>query len=358
MIIWVKDWIIINLINKGVEVISGIYLSWLVKTHMDIGIIYNSFAHKKMLPEEKELKSTSFTIGRHLAALGHQVQYFDMDSQGSIQELCLSKIEVAFDTCERIRGNPRGEAYAAALLEYLGILHTRTSSFFIAFGISKVRVKQILSFHHIRIPRYQVFYEAGQELNPDLKFPLFVKGTACENSIGIDEHSFVTDTRRLREKVSQIISLLHQPALVEEFIDGREFSVAILPGKVNRTLPITEIAFNGLPLERRFLDYTAKWVTESEQYQKTVPVLPLDLTDDEKETITAVALDCFRILGLDSYARIDMRYKDHTLYVLEVNQNPSIDEEGSGYVRACHDLGLDYNGMVKALLQNALEGVR
>jgi len=123
-------------------------------------------------------------------------------------------------------------------------------------------------------------------------------------------------------------------------------------------LPITEIEFDDLPLNRRFLDYTAKWVTESEQFQKTVPVLPLNLTGEEIDTITATALDCFRILDLDSYARIDMRYKDHALYVLEVNQNPSIDEEGSGYVRACRDMGLDYTGMVNALLQNGLQGVQ
>jgi D-alanine-D-alanine ligase len=325
---------------------------------MRIGIIYNSFAHKKMLPEEKELRSTSFTIGRHLVKLGHDIQYYDIDTPESIMELCKSNIDVAFDTCERVHSDPRGEAYTTALLEYLGIRHTRTSSFFIAFGNNKVRVKKILACHNIRIPRFQVFEDAQGELSPDLKFPLFVKGVACENSIGIDEHSFVTDMHQLSKKIAQINTLLNQPALVEEFIDGREFSVAILPGKVNRTLPITEIEFNDLPLNRRYLDYTAKWIAESEKFQKTVPVLPENLTGEEIDDITSTALECFRILSLDSYARIDMRYKDHSLYVLEVNQNPSIDEEGSGYVRACQDMGLDYTGMINALLQNAIQGVQ
>lgn len=325
---------------------------------MKIGIIYNSFAHKKILPEEKELRSTSFTIGRHLVKLGHDIQYYDIDTPESIMELCKSNIDVAFDTCERVHSDPRGEAYTTALLEYLGIRHTRTSSFFIAFGNNKVRVKKILACHHIRIPRFQVFEDTQGQLSPDLKFPLFVKGVACENSIGIDEHSFVSDMHQMRKKISQINTLLNQPALVEEFIDGREFSVAILPGKVNRTLPITEIEFNDLPLNRRYLDYSAKWVAESEKFQKTVPVLPENLTGEEIDDITSTALECFRILSLDSYARIDMRYKDHFLYVLEVNQNPSIDEEGSGYVRSCKDMGLDYTGMINALLQNAIQGVQ
>ena len=92
-----------------------------------------------------------------------------------------------------------------------------------------------------------------------MKFPLFVKGVACENSIGIDEHSLVVDTNELRAKVRQINVQLSQPALVEEYIDGREFSVAILPGLNNQVLPISEIIFGDLPPERRFLDYSAKW---------------------------------------------------------------------------------------------------
>jgi len=323
---------------------------------MKIGIIYNSFAHHKKLPEELELRNTAFNIGRHLKKLGHQIKYYDMDSPKSIISLCKADIEVAFDTCERLRGDPRGEAYAAALLEYLGIPHTRTSSFYIALGINKVRIKQILAYHHILIPRFQVFLDDSDNLNPGLRFPLFVKGIACENSIGIDEHSFVTDTNQLIEKVAQIKATLHQPALVEEFISGREFSVAILPGETNSTLPIMEIEFDDLPLNRRYLDYTAKWMTDSDQYRKTVPVVPDDLTETQKKAINSTALKCFRILGLDSYARIDMRCQDNQVYVLEVNQNPSIDEDGSGYVRACRDMGLDYDGMIKTLLVNALQG--
>jgi len=321
---------------------------------MNIGITFNSFAHKKMLPEEKELKATSFAIGKHLLRLGHNVQYFDMDNPDDIKKLCNSKIDVAFDTCERIHDDPRGEAYTAALLEYLDIPHTRTGSFQISLGINKERVKLILSHHQIAIPRFQVFQNEQEELRPDMSFPLFVKGVACENSIGIDEHSLVTDTYQLKDQIKKINSQFKQAALVEEFIGGREFSVAVLPGKINHILPIMEIEYDDLPPNRRYLDYKAKWVTHSEQYKKTTPVYPVNLTKEEQKTISETALRCFNILGLDSYARIDMRYNDHTPYVLEVNQNPSINEAGSGYVHSCKNHGLDYTGMINALLQNAI----
>jgi D-alanine-D-alanine ligase len=263
---------------------------------MFIGITYNSFAHKSMLPEEKELKATSFAIGEHLLRLGHRVQYFDMDNPGDIKKLCKSKIEAAFDTCERIHDDSRGEAYAAALLEYLDIPHTRTSSFHISLGINKVRVKMILSYHQIAVPHFQVFQNEREELHPDMKFPLFVKGVACENSIGIDEHSLVTDQQQLKDQIKKINTLFKQAALVEEFIEGREFSVAVLPGKTNHILPILEIDFNDLPPYRRYLDYKAKWIVHSEQYKKTTPVYPADLTHTEQKIISNTALKCFNII--------------------------------------------------------------
>ncbi len=321
---------------------------------MNIGIVYNSFAHKDPLPEEKEMRDTGLSIGKHLARFGHRVQYFDMDSPESIEALCASKIEVAFNACERIHDDARGEVYTAALLEYLGIPHTRTSSWLISLGISKERVKSILTYYHIATPLYQVFHTCDEALDPGLSYPLFVKGLSSENSIGIDEHSLVQDEGQLRAKVAQIITQLQQPALVEEYIDGREFSVAILPGVPDRVLPISEIVFRDLPPECRFLDYNAKWFTDTERYQKTIPVCPAHLSEEERRVISDTALECFHILELDSYARIDMRYRAGVPYVLEVNQNPSISEEDSGYVRTCKGYGLDYVTMIHVLLRNAI----
>ena len=198
---------------------------------MNIGIIYNSFSNKNMLPEEEELKATSFAIGKSLLKLGQNVQYFDMDDPEDINKLCHSELDAAFDTCERIHGDPRGEAYAAALLEFLNIPHTRTRSFHISLGINKVRVKLILRQNGIPVPRFQIFQDEKEELRPDMNFPLFVKGIECENSIGIDEDSLVTDMEQLRKQVRKINAKYKQSALVEEFIAGREFSAAVLPGK-------------------------------------------------------------------------------------------------------------------------------
>jgi D-alanine-D-alanine ligase len=307
-----------------------------------------------MSPEECEMQSTGLAAGKHLRLLGHDVRFFDMDSPASIEELCSSGIDVAFDVCERVNDDPRGEAYAAALLEYLGIPHTRTSSWLILLGVDKARIKAILSFHEIPTPNYQIFRSERATLRPDLSFPLFVKSAASENSIGIDERSLVYNEDQLTRQLKQVLGELKSPALVEQYIDGREISVSILPGEIPTVLPIAEIEFGDLPPDRRYLDYSSKWLENSERCQKIVPRCPAVLSGAEQGVIAETALKCYKVLGLDSYVRVDMRFKGGIPYVLEINQNPSIGEENCGYVRACDRYGLDYARMIDALLRNAM----
>ncbi|HEY5957985.1 MAG TPA: hypothetical protein VIV60_15585, partial [Polyangiaceae bacterium] len=300
------------------------------------------------------MRSTGLAVGKHLRLLGHAVQFFDMDSPASIEELCTSELDAAFDVCERVNDDPRGEAYAAALLEYLGIAHTRTTSWSILLGIDKVRIKAILSHSGIATPSYQVFRSQTETLRPGMTFPLFVKSAVSENSIGIDEHSLVHDQDQLTKQLERLLGELEGPVLVEQYIDGREINVAILPGPKPTVLPIAEIEFGDLPAERRYLDYSSKWDEGSEQCQKTVPRCPADLTDEEQTIIARTALACYTVLGLNAYVRVDMRLKQGIPYVLEINQNPSIGEENCGYVRSCNRYGLDYTGMLDALLRNAI----
>jgi len=325
---------------------------------MKVGIIYNSFSHKAMSPEECEMKSTGLAVGKHLGLLGHDVQFFDMDSPASIEALCISKIDVAFDVCERVNDDPRGEAYAAGLLEYLGIAHTRSAAWQILLGVDKTRIKAVLSFYAIATPKYQIFRSEKETLRVDMTFPLFVKSATSENSIGIDEHSLVNDVDQLTRQLKQVLGELKSPALVEQYIDGREINVAILPGATPTVLPIAEVEFGDLPLERRYLDYSAKWFDESEQCQKTVPRCPADLSAVEQRVIAETALKCYDVFGLDSYVRVDMRLKDGIPFVLEINQNPSIGEENCGYVRSCSRYGLEYAGMLDAILRNAIRRLK
>lgn len=321
---------------------------------MKIGVIFNTFAGKDMMPEEDELKNMGLSVGKALEELGHDVIFFDMDVPEDIENLSNKNIDVAFNLCERVNNDPMGEAYVPSLLELWGIPHTSLNSSLVILAINKPKIKSILSYHKIPTPPFQVFSDSNEALDPRLRFPLIVKGVRSENSIGLDDNSVVENQKELRQRVGYIIEELKQEALVEEFIDGREFNVAILGGEKPLVMPISEILFDNLPLKKRICNYEAKWATDSEMYCKTVPKCPAELSKNEEAIVKGVALKAYNVLGCDSYVRVDIRFRDNIPYILEINQNPSIGEEGCGFVRSAKAFGLSYKEMVDAILQKTI----
>ncbi|MBU0666743.1 MAG: ATP-grasp domain-containing protein [Nanoarchaeota archaeon] len=324
---------------------------------MKVGVIFNGFSGKVMTPEEEELRAMGLSAERVLKELGFEVTLYDMDNPKNIEKLCDKSIDVAFNVCERINNNSVGEAYVAAFLEMLNIPHTRADSSLLIMGINKQLMKAVLSYNNIPTPKFQIFSNTNQPLNRTLRFPLIVKGVRCENSIGISSQSVVDNEIMLRKRVDYVLKELKQEAIVEEFIDGRELNVAILGGKQPIILPISEIVFDNLPTKKRICDYEAKWFPDSEMYKKTIPRCPAILTMKDEKVVKDVALKCYKLLEATSYARVDMRFKEGVPYVLEINHNPSIGEEGCGFVRSANSYGLSYKNMIKKILDCTIEKI-
>lgn len=320
---------------------------------MKVGVIFNNFEGKSVTPEEEELRSMGLSVGKALKKLGYDVLFFDMDNHQDIGNLPRAGIDAAFNVCERIHGDPMGEAYIPSLLEIFNIPHTSLHSSLITLAINKPAVKSILAYNKIPTPSFQVFTNSEDPLDPKLRFPMIVKGATSENSIGIDENAIVENEGELRRRIGYVLRELRQEALVEEFIDGREFNVAILGGEKPVVLPISEIVFDNLPLKNRAVNYAAKWNEDSYVYKKTIPRCPAELSKKEERIIKNTALRCYNILGCDSYVRVDIRFRDNIPYILEVNQNPSIAEEGCGFVRSAKAFGLSYEAMINQILKNA-----
>ncbi|MBN2567552.1 ATP-grasp domain-containing protein [Candidatus Woesearchaeota archaeon] len=321
---------------------------------MKVGVIYNGFYGKDPTPEERELRAMGTSAAVALEKLGHEATLYDMDNPADIERLATADIEAAFYACERIGADPLGEAYVSAYLELLGIPHTSVRSSVLILATHKPLIKMLCAHHSLPTPAFQVFRSADEPLDPKLRFPLIVKGAITENSIGMDDTSVVLDEKELRKRLARTITELRQEALVEEFIDGREFNVAIIGGEPPEVLPISEIVFEGLPLRKRVCNYLAKWDEGSVEYQKTVPRCPPDLTAEEERIVTDAAVRCYRMLGCEGHARVDIRYRDGVPYILEINPNPGIAETGCGFVRSANAHGLSYPAMIGRLLENAL----
>ncbi len=303
-----------------------------------------------MTPEEREMIDMGLSVGRHLTELGHETVYFDVDNPDDLRRLVLADIDVAFTLSERMYDDSFGEAYVPAFLESFGIPHTGVDSSLSILAIDKPKVKQILVSQNIPTPNFQVFSAWDGPLDPQLKFPLIVKGATSDNSISIDKNSVVSNEADLRKRIDYVISRFKQPALVEAFIDGRELNVAILPGWVPIALPVSEIIFADLPPTQRIVDYHEKWSTDA----TITAQCPALLTSQQEMIVNNTALQCYRALNANSYARVDIRFKDNVAYVIEFNPNPSLGEQDCGYVNSARAYGLTYHAMVDAILKNAL----
>jgi D-alanine-D-alanine ligase len=159
----------------------------------------------------------------------------------------------------------------------------------------------------------------------------------------------------LQKQIQKIHAKLHQPALVEEYIDGREINVALWGNGSNLTcLPISEIVFNYETSFPRIIDYNCKWVEDSYTYTHAKGVCPANLSEELKKRIHTIAKKVYQLTECRDYARVDFRLKNDKLYVLEINPNPCISRD-SGFFRGASALGLSYDEMIIKMFNLAQE---
>ena len=261
-----------------------------------------------------------------------------------------------FNLCESIRNKTYLEPYIISVFDHLGFRHTGSGRGALANCLSKPRAKEVLMAHGLPTAAYQVF--TPWTIQRHLEFPLFVKPSSEDASIGITLSSVVHDERALRRQVRYIWDKYHQPALIEEFIEGREFNVTILGNENPRVLPLSEINFNRIadPFAR-IVSFRAKWVPTSPEYIGTPPTCPARVSDALKARIEDVARRAYQAMGLRDYGRVDIRVKNGAPYVLEVNPNADLSPD-AGIARAARIAGMTYPDLADEICRLAARRYR
>lgn len=245
------------------------------------------------------------------------------------------------------------EARAAFVLQTLKYRFTGADHCTIALAANKAQAKAALKRGGVLTPPWRVFAhpdEVSDEFLENLAFPLIVKPVAEDSSLGIDVEAVVSDLQSLRKRVALITKHYRQNALVESFIDGREFNVALW-GNPPQVLPLAEVNLSALGSpEKRIVSFAAKWEESSFEYQHTPVICPAIVSDDLAARIQDTALRAWEIVGgRCGYGRVDMRVRDGQVYVLEVNPNPSIAPD-AGFARAARAAGIQYPQMILRIL--------
>lgn len=320
---------------------------------MKFAILSNSFSEYQNREVEEDLTETGKSVAEALESFGHEAKFFDVNEK-TFEKLRKSDIDMAFNVCERFRGNSFFEPHVASMLELLGIPYTGSGPLALALCMNKARVKEILLQNEIPTPGFQVFYSRSKKLSEELKFPLIVKPVCMDNSVGIDSNSVVYNEDALRRMVGYILRVYDQPALVEEFIEGREFAIGVLGNTSPSVLPISEFIFSSKS-KNPILSYNAKWNKESDEFKNSIEICPAQVPKYIESRMRKTALDVYSLLEVRDYGRIDIRLsKDNIPYVLEMNPNPGISADNT-IPKAAKSLGLEYNEMIMEIVAKALE---
>ncbi|MCX7974118.1 MAG: ATP-grasp domain-containing protein [Candidatus Aminicenantes bacterium] len=335
-----------------------------MKKELHLGIAYNVYLPELDLefhPCDELVEAMAQEVYAALSSAGYAVTMIPLEK--NLFDFCLrlkeEKIDVLINLCEGYLNQSKFEANLAALFELMGLAFTGNDSRALAICQDKFRTKAILKASGLPTPKGELIFSSFQEVS--LSYPLIVKPTCEDASIGISIDSVVYDKESLQIKINQILKKYRQPALVEEYIDGREFNVALLAkeGQGVKALPISEIDFSSVPENMpRICSYEAKWDENHELYRATPPICPARLSWRWQRQIQALAIAAFRAVGCRDYARVDMRLSSSgKLYILEVNPNPDI-SLNAGYARALKAAGLPYSEFWEIMITNALERKR
>jgi D-alanine-D-alanine ligase len=297
-------------------------------------------------------------INKSLRSYGYDTTpvHVNLDMFEKLRQL-KDEIDVAFNLCDDgFFSKSSMEPHLPAMLDVLGIPYTGSGFKTLATCLNKARTKEILAFNKIPTARFQVFDSMKVRLDKKLSFPLFVKPVKEDASIGIKQDSVVNNEEELMRRVFIILDMYKQPALVEEFIDGREANVGIIGTKNPKPLPVSEILFDNLDEELPSIcTYSAKWKEESDYFRNTPPKCPAEMDEKLANKLREIALKAYKLMGCEDYGRIDFRIdKEGNAYVLEVNPNPDISSD-AGLARMARAAGLDYAALIDAIVKSALE---
>ena len=333
---------------------------------MNIALAYNA---KRNLPSRDLNKQVDLefdspavikSIEDALKSLGHQVFEVEADENAFLRLGKLKgKIDIVFNIAEGLWGDAR-ESQIPLYCEVLKIPYTHSTPTTHAIGLDKAFAKLVLrGADGINVPDSHVVDTEKYEIPGTLKFPLIVKPNKEGSSKGVMDKNVVDNKSDLAKRIRLVSENFTKEVLVEEFIDGREFTVALLGDRDPKVLPIIEQKFDFLPKGmNKIASFELKWVYEdalknlSDAYD-----CPAKIPKSLEKQISDASLEIFRLLDVRDCARIDYRLGKHgKLYFIEINTLPGINPDEniiSYFPIASRAVGMKYKDLIGEILDSA-----
>lgn len=301
--------------------------------------------HQKQVTKDEihKILSTKYTVEQIVA------------DEKIIENLSKSKIDLAFLLTTGIRGESR-QSQIPAILEMIGIPYVGSGVLAHALALNKAVAKKVFDYHNVTTPNFQIFQTTDERLKAEMKFPLIAK-PACEGSgFGIHKDCVVHNEAELIKKVESLLSDYEPPVLVEEFIEGREFTVGIIGnGKEKTIFPIMEINFDLVPEKYgKFNTFEVKTICGDE----TQFFCPADISSELEVLIKENVSNAFDALGCQDLSRVDLRVKDDQPYVIEINSLPGLEPLYSDLPKMAKVAGITYEQFIFKVVDIAIKRIK
>jgi D-alanine-D-alanine ligase len=289
----------------------------------------------------------------------HDVTMIEAD-ESAYEKFKELKPDIVFNIAEGLNGVNR-ESQIPAMLDMLGIPYTGSDALTLGICLDKARTKEILSYHNIPNAKFMVADKPEVIPTNNFSYPVIVKPVSEGSSKGIFSSSLVKSHSKLNDEANQIIKKYNQPALIEEFLPGREFTVAIIGNDENaKVLPIIEINYEKFPAGVVPLySYEAKWILDTKESDFDVFECPAKIDVKLSDEIKNTALKAYKVLNCKDWSRVDLRLdKNNVPNIIEINPLPGImpdQNENSSFPKAARAAGMDYNQMIQSVLFAAAE---
>ncbi len=304
---------------------------------------------------------TEETINAVRDAIAERFSVVMIDAnEKAYNKLVTHRPDFAFNMAEGLHGVSR-ESQIPAILEMLQIPYLGSDPLTLGICLDKSRAKEILSYYHIPTAPFSVVRSMHNLEDIRLKFPAIVKPLHEGSSKGIYNSCVVHNPNELANEVKIILETYNEPALVEDFLPGREFTVALLGnGEDVQVLPIVEIKFDALPAGvNPIYSYEAKWIWDQRESPLDVFECPAKIDGALTHEIATICKHAYRVLNCRDWARVDVRLDAHGKpNILEINPLPGIlpkPEDNSCFPKAARAAGISYNQLINTVLDIAMK---
>ena len=337
---------------------------------MRIAVLYDSWEDEPEAPPEESAaeragKKSKKTREKHdreeiydaLKKLGHEPFYHVLDGRKqSLVALSRCAADLVFNLTESYAGDDTKDMNVTAYLDLLNLPYTGTGPHGYSLAQDKAIAKKLFAFHGIKTPYFATAYRGRIDHAHDIRFPLIVKPAWEDGSIGIDAEAVVSTVKELMERIEYIQEDFDSPALIEEYIEGREIYAAILDSYERaHVLPLVELDLSRLPKGTpKIATQEVKFEKDTEAYKLTKSAPADDLDEETAESLSDTALAAYRAVKLRDYGRIDMRLSpDGEVYVIEANPNPWLSSMQE-FAMAARKAGRSYTQLIGEIVDIAM----